>query len=165
MTLHAADVMTTPVTTLPKGATIQETLDLLREERFSGLPVVDGEGRAVGIVSQNDVLKGLAYVQGTPGFLEAFQADRRKASTVLLEAVLEKGRALALERYLARPVEDIMTREVIACAPETPLADVCKTIVKRRVHRIVVLDPTGRVCGIISTIDLVERFGEVLSQR
>ncbi len=162
MQLLALNVMSAPVVTVDQEMTIRDCVELLRDKKLSGAPVVDGEGHAVGVVSQNDVVKGLAYVQGAQGFLEAFHADRRKASTILLEAVLEKGRALALDRYLGRPVKDIMSRRVIACAPQTPLADVCATIVRHRVHRVVVLDPEGKVTGIISSIDLVRRFGEVL---
>jgi len=164
MNLTARDLMTAPVVTCLETTSVQEALALMREKQVSGLPVVDGEGRAAGIVSQNDILKGIAFAHGpgSPGsFMEAFQADRRKATMVMLEVVLEKGRALAVERYLSQPISDVMTRDLIACSPTTHVADVCATAARHRVHRVVVLDPEGKVAGIISTLDLVAKVAEV----
>lgn len=161
MNLAARDIMTAPVITCSQETSVQDALALMREKGISGLPAVDGDGRAVGIVSQNDILKGIAFAHGPTDFLESFKADRRKASTVMLEMVLEQGRALAVERYLSRPIADVMTRDLIACTPATALADVCAAAAKQRVHRIVVLDPDGKVVGIISTLDLVAKVAEV----
>ena len=47
---------------------------------------------------------------------------------------------------------------------DTPLADVCATVAKRRIHRVVITDADGCLAGIVSTIDLVKRFEEVLRQ-
>src|SRR4051812_29104439 len=64
--LKARDVMTKDVVTVKKDLPIRALIAKLRETRFSGFPVVDDAGRAIGLVSQNDVLRGLAWMLG-PG--------------------------------------------------------------------------------------------------
>ena len=65
--LTARDVMTTEVTTVREDTSIEQLIHLLRVSHFSGIPVVDKEGRAVGLVSETDILRALAYTVGPPG--------------------------------------------------------------------------------------------------
>jgi len=55
--LTAADVMTSPVVTVPQDHTLAETARLMRTRQLRRLPVVDGAGKMVGMVSQADLLK------------------------------------------------------------------------------------------------------------
>ena len=61
-TARAADRMTRPVATARLGATIDEVARRLDESGYHRLVVVDGRGRAVGIVSALDVVRGLVGV-------------------------------------------------------------------------------------------------------
>lgn len=54
--IHARDIMTTDVVTVTTSTPIEEAIDLLVEMRVSGLPVVDDEGRLVGVVTEKDAL-------------------------------------------------------------------------------------------------------------
>lgn len=135
----AKDVMTKTVTTVTAETSIESLVGLLKETKFSGFPVVDGGGKAVGLISQNDVLRALA--SGSSG--------DRKASAKLLEGGGTDARSL-----LTRTVRDLMTPKVLACAPGDSLAKVCKTMADNRVHRVVVLDG-GKVAGLVSATDVV----------
>ncbi|HKE72290.1 MAG TPA: chloride channel protein [Acidimicrobiales bacterium] len=57
-TTMVAEVMTTQVLTVPEGATAGEAMDLFRAGGHSAYPIVDGDGRCVGIVSRGDLLAG-----------------------------------------------------------------------------------------------------------
>ena len=57
-----------------------------------------------------------------------------------------------------------MTPSLESCSPDTPAADLCKTMVENRIHRVVVLDGEGKVAGLVSATDLVRRFGEELGR-
>src|SRR5689334_3550006 len=52
--LTAADLMTTPVRTIPQETSLREAAHLLTRERISGAPVVDGDGRCIGVLSSSD---------------------------------------------------------------------------------------------------------------
>jgi CBS domain-containing protein len=153
--LLARDVMTAEVTTVTPETPISKFIRIVKKKHYSGLPVVDRSGKPVGLVSQNDVLRALAWGEG-----KSFQKGKRKAAAALLNS----AKAPAPAKFLARPVKDVMTPGLISCAPDTPVADVCATMVERKIHRVVVLDG-GRIAGLISATDLVRALGRVTAAR
>jgi CBS domain-containing protein len=160
--ITARDVMTKDVTTVTEDLPIEGMIQQIRETRYSGLPVVDANGKAIGLISQNDVLRGLAYLLGSSDLPEDFQLGKRKAGVQLVEAAGKADRAVAVAQFLARPVKDVMTPSLESCSPDTPAAEVCNIMVEKRIHRVVVLDGDGKVAGLVSATDLVRRFGEEL---
>ncbi|MGE0707747.1 MAG: HPP family protein [Planctomycetota bacterium] len=157
----ARDVMTTGVRTVRTDTTIHELVDLLEPGDYSGAPVVDAQGKAVGLVSQSDVLRALACVEGDRSFTETFTALRsRPVVAILLD--LERGPAAKLELLLKRPVTDIMTTKLVSCAPTDPVVQLCDRLAGKGIHRVIVLDPERHVLGIVTTTDLVRKLGELL---
>lgn len=158
--IRAESVMVTDVVTVREDLPVAALIREIRNRKFSGFPVVDADARAVGVVSQNDVLRALAYAVGA----EAPPADsieRRKASAQLLE--LTNGTAGgAVGELLSRPVRDVMDRSVTSCRPDTKIAAVCEAMLAKRIHRMVVLDEDRRVKGLISTTDLMRRLWQRL---
>ena len=165
-TLHARDVMTREVTTVNQDVPIEELIQLLRVSQFSGIPVVDEDGRAVGLISETDILRALAYTVGPPGsgeFARTFQAGKKRVSTAILDAA---GRgdphtAGALNELIRRPVRELMTPYVHSCSPDAPVVEVCEMMVWKEIRRVVVLEDKKPV-GIISSIDLITKLGEWL---
>ena len=141
--MNAKDVMTRNVVTVTSAIAVEELARLLFEHRISALPVLD-DGRLVGIVSEADLLH--RYEIGTdcaqsndPWWIQAFSADRSPEDYVKSHAL----RAC-----------DIMSREVVAVAPDTPLAEIATLMEKRRINRVPVME-AGRLEGIVSRSDLV----------
>ncbi len=56
-----------------------------------------------------------------------------------------------------------MTPNVEGCKPDAALADICKVMTSKHIHRVVVLDDDGKVAGMVSAIDVVRRMGEELA--
>jgi CBS domain-containing protein len=56
---------------------------------------------------------------------------------------------------------DIMTREVITALPETPIAELSRTLENRKIGGVPVVDQGGRLVGIVTQSDLVERAREL----
>ena len=77
--IAARDVMTKDVTTVTEDLSVEGMLQQIRETRYRGLPVVDANGKAIGLISQNDVLRGLAYLLGSGDLPADFQSGRRSA--------------------------------------------------------------------------------------
>lgn len=168
MDFRARDVMTREPTTVLPETPVEELLHLFRVSHFSGIPVVDHDRKAVGMISETDVLRALAYAIGPPGSGE-FQVSFRKGRTTGLTArLLDHGDregidALALIReLLGRKVIELMSPVVHTCHVDAPLAEVCETLVWKEIHRVVVVDDDHRVVGLISSIDAVRVFGELL---
>jgi len=78
--------------------------------------------------------------------------------------VTDRDVALALASHsnlIERPIEEIMTKTIVAVAATTPISEVVATFGRESVRRLLVVDAEGLLVGIISWKDV---FGE-LSER
>lgn len=167
MEIRASDVMSRDPTTVRPETPVEELLHLFRVSHYSGIPVVDEDGRVAGIISETDILRALAYTIGPSGsgeFKVAFAKGRTGITARLLEAGGREGvEALSVMReLLTRTVGELMTPVVHSCHVNDPLATVCETMVWKEIHRVVVVDDENRVVGMISALDAVRCFGEQL---
>ena len=167
--LRARDVMTREVTTVSQDVPLEELIQLLRLSQFSGIPVIDTAGRAVGLISETDILRALAYTVGPPTtgsgeFANKFQAGKKRVSSVILDAVSNEDlhTASVLNELIRRPVRELMTPYVHSCSDDAPVVEVCEMMVWKEIRRVVVLDEEKRPVGMISSIDLITKLGEWL---
>ena len=110
--MKAQDVMSVDVVTISCRATVLAAAELMLNRRISGLPVVNEEGRLVGIVTEGDLLR------------------RAEIGTELLPSMpnpeaIDDSKLFGeyFESYGGH-VEDIMTRDVVRVFENTPLAEV-----------------------------------------
>jgi CBS domain-containing protein len=140
--MDACDVMTTAVLTIQPSTSIEQIAELMTKRRVSGLPVVDADGRLLGIVTEGDL-----YRRADLG------TERRGRG--LLEMLLPAQPA-AKEYVEARGTvaSEVMTSEVIAAAPDTTLRQIADLFETKGFRRVPVLE-NGRLVGIVSRADLV----------
>jgi CBS domain-containing protein len=141
--MRALDVMTSPVVTVPAGATVVEVAKLFVERRISAAPVVDGRGVMVGIVSEGDLLRR-----------EELGTERRRSWWL---EFISSNRDLAAEyvKSRSRRIADVMTTAVISVDEATPLVDIADLLESRRIKRVPVLRD-GKPVGIVSRANLVQ---------
>jgi CBS domain-containing protein len=141
--MKARDVMVSPVITAKPSSSVRDVAKLLLERRVSAVPVVEDEGKIVGIVSEGDLLH--RSEAGT---------ERRHSWWLRLLATDE---ALAAEyvRANARRVADIMTRKVITASPDTPLREIAKLLEKNSIKRVPIVRD-GQLVGIVSRANLIQ---------
>jgi CBS domain-containing protein len=138
------EVMTTAVVTVRPDATLKEAALLLAENGISGLPVVDGEGAVLGVVSEADVL-----AKESPP-----ESDRRGVAHWLLDS-----RDPWLEtRVAARTVGEAMSSPAQTISPERPVVEAASRMLEGGINRLPVVDPQGKLVGLISRGDLVRAF-------
>lgn len=136
--LTAADLMSCKVLTIPQDTPMREAAQTLLRAQVSGAPVVDAQGRCVGILSAAD------FVQRA-GRLEA---------------------AISAQRAPGDPVRRHMTTDLVTADPETHIGTLARTMIDGRIHRLVIVDEERRPIGIVSSTDLLaaiaygERAGE-----
>lgn len=121
----ASDIMSSEVVTISPGATVLEAAALLVNTRLSALPVVDGQGTLVGIVSEADTINHVAL-----------GANARKDG--------EPGHSVA----------DIMSPKVLTVEETTPLKDVIELMIGKRLKFVPVLR-AGAVVGSLSRADIM----------
>lgn len=140
--MQAKDVMTQAVVTAPPDATIRDIAEMLLERRISAVPVVDADGRVVGIVSEGDLMR--RPETGT---------ERRPSWWLTLVASPEEN-ALAYVKSHGAHASDVMTRKVISVAEDTPLETVAEMLERHRIKRVPVLRE-GKLVGIVSRANLL----------
>src|SRR6516165_6770503 len=129
--MQVRDVMTANVISVPAQATILEAARTMLRNRVSGLPVVDGQGQLVGMVTEGD-------------FLRRSEIGTERRRPKWLEFVLGAG----------RKVEDVMTRDPIGVREDDDLETVVELMERRRVKRFPVLR-AGKIVGIVSRANLM----------
>jgi CBS domain-containing protein len=154
--LHARDVMAKDVFTVSPELVLLELERELAAHRITGAPVLE-HGHVVGIVSRADI------------DARVFREQSRSAATALFyqQADLDMPAApepsdptaSALESLRRLRVRDVMTRDLLAVAPDDPLPAVARVMRDRRVHRVLVLE-SGRLVGIVSSFDVVRAVAE-----
>lgn len=141
------EIMTSPVVTLTGDMSIEEAVATLGEHRISGAPVVDGDGRLIGLLDDTDLILSEARLHA-PTTIE------------LLGAYLTlPGQAHRYERdlraALGQVVSEVMERTVRTVGLDATVEDIATIIVDHEVSRVPVLDGDGRVAGIVTRGDLV----------
>lgn len=138
-----ADLMTRAVTVIRRDADIHELEKLLLEHRVHGVPVVDEQGRIVGVVSQTDLL-AWHFETGVDG--AAFHDT---------QVCAEGTRALRVSDIRTARVDEVMSPLVHVIGPERTIAEAAGRMIRERIHRLVVVDPDFRVVGMLSAVDLL----------
>lgn len=134
----AQDIMRQPVYTVRTDEALGHVAQLMVERKLTRLPVVDAEGRLVGMVSRLDILRAVAG----NGAGEAERAPQ----------LPKQGQTLG----------EIMTPVVPSVHIYDDLVDVLQQMLKSAVRYVVVLDEQGRAAGIITEGDLVARVAPVV---
>lgn len=134
------DVMTHTVVSVGRDAPFKELVRLMREWRVSALPVVEGEDRVVGVVSEADLLCKEEFRDGDP---DRYTQLRR------LKDIEKAGGLLA---------RDLMTSPALSVRADTTLAQAARVMARAKVKRLPVVDVMGRLEGIVSRTDLLKVF-------
>jgi CBS domain-containing protein len=139
--LKASEVMTGNVITASPGMPIREAVQMMVSNHFSGLPVVDEEGRICGVLTEGDLLR------------RAELGTERKTSRLM--ALLMPGRAA--EQYVhdrARTVGDVMSRGPVCAGANTTIDEIVDLMDARQIKRIPVVG-RGKLIGIVSRSDIL----------
>ena len=141
--MKAADVMVSTVVTVGPECSVQDLAETLLENRISAVPVVANGGDLVGIVSEGDLIRRTEM-----------DTERRRSRWL---ALLIGTQPLAAEfvKSHARKAADVMTREVIVAAPDTPLRHIAALFEKNGIKRVPIVR-NGKLVGIVSRANLIQ---------
>jgi CBS domain-containing protein len=123
-------------------------VSLLLKYRISAVPVIDGAGKVVGIVSEGDLLRG----EGT--------SRARVHHPWWLEAVFV-GQMVAYDKARGARAGVVMTRNVITVGEETPLNEIAELLERHHVKRVPVIKD-GKLAGIVSRANLLHGLANTI---
>lgn len=139
--MRAADIMTRQVVTAAPGTSVSVVARLMLEHRVGALPVVNGEGHVVGIVSDHDLLRHPPADSPRAWWLRLFNEDAICLEDIATVRGLEIG--------------DIMVRPVVTVSDTTPLGVLASLMRRRKLRHVPVLHD-GKLVGIVSRGDLLD---------
>ena len=132
------DVMTTSVVTVDRITPYKEIAQLLAKHQISGMPVLIMGRHVAGVVSEGDLLAA---------------RDRNPVPSRRWPAWLG-GR----KQPQARTAGDLMTSPAVTIHPDATIAAAARLMNTRHVRRLPVVDPDGKLIGIVSRRDLLSVF-------
>jgi CBS domain-containing protein len=131
--LSVADVMTIDPVVIEADASLDSAVELMRAYGIAGLPVVDGRGSLLGVISQTDLIGAAA--SPLVGKVVRGQPERFK-------------------------VGELMSQPALTVRLADPLAHAARVMTAEHVHRVVVIDDAGRPVGVLSAMDFVALFAD-----
>jgi CBS domain-containing protein len=143
MSMKVEDVMAREVATVSPETSLKDVATLLVEQGISGLPVVDGSGEVVGVISEADIL-----------MKERAPAEKRGG---VLGWLLEPSDPQAEAKLDARTAGDAMTSPAITVGSGESVPKAAALMVERGINRLPVVED-GTLVGIVTRADLVRAF-------
>jgi CBS domain-containing protein len=145
LALTASDVMSREVEAIPREMPLRAAAHLLSQAHISGAPVVDAEGKCVGVLSATDFVRWAEE--------PALAASRGCAHAT--------WQVLDYDLIPAEEVSAYMTADPIVVPPHTKIANLAQMMLDAHIHRIIVVDQRQRPIGIVSTTDIVAAVAQV----
>lgn len=128
--------------------TLAEALQLMVDNKLSALPVVEGIGKCVGMLSATDLLRLERELD------ERFSDPGELGETSARWLIAR----MSSEGLSSRLVREQMTTPPYAVRPGTLLADAARVMLARGIHRLVVTDDADNLLGIVSMTDMLRAF-------
>lgn len=147
----AEDLMSRDLLVIPRHMSVKAAAQQLSSAGVTGAPVVDSNGRCVGVLSAMDVLR----------FLDQGPHAEQKCSS----ACFCSDWGLELDSTPVDDVERYMTTDVITASPETPIGTLARTMLDAHIHRVIVVDSQERPIGIVSSTDILAAVAAEDAQR
>jgi CBS domain-containing protein len=141
--MRAMDVMTRDVISVGPNTSVSEIAALFLRRRISGVPVVDGTGKLLGLVSEGDLVRRV----------ETGTDARRSWWLDLLTESSEQAATYA--KTHGKKAADVMTPEVVSATETTPLREIAGLMERHRIKRVPIMRD-NRVVGIVSRANLIQ---------
>ncbi len=135
--MQAKDVMTTNVVTVDPESDVATVARILLDRRISAVPVVDRDGRVMGIVSEGDLMRRSECARGRSWWL----------------SLVADTTAKFIHTHGTR-AKDVMTHDIVSVEEEASLSEVARLLESNNVKRVPVIKE-GRLIGIVSRADIL----------
>ncbi|MEU9451206.1 CBS domain-containing protein [Streptomyces sp. NPDC048277] len=134
------DVMTRAAVAVGRDAPFKDVVALMDEWKVSALPVLEGEGRVIGVVSEADLLPKEEFRDSDP--------DR----------FTQRDRLADLAKAGGLTAEELMSTPAVTVHADATLAEAARIMARRGVKRLPVVDGVGMLEGVVSRADLLKVF-------
>ncbi|MFE3324981.1 CBS domain-containing protein [Streptomyces sp. NPDC059176] len=134
-----SDVMTLTVVAVGRDAPFKEIVRTMDQWKVSALPVLEGEGRVIGVVSEADLLPKEEFHEGAT-------------------SLFEQQRPADVAKAAAGTASELMSTPAVTVHPDATLAQAARIMAVKHVKRLPVVDDEGMLQGVVSRADLLKVF-------
>ena len=138
----AREIMTREVVVVRPDTTLAEVAEIMGMKGISGVPVVDPNGKVVGVISEKD-------------FLTHMGVHEPKNFMSLVASCLKSKGCVALP-IKKREAADLMSSPAVTVGPDTSVKEIAAIFTEKGLNRVPVTDPEGRLLGLVSRGDIVK---------
>lgn len=143
--MKVKEIMSRDIKSVSPDLSAKEALNILFELKISGLPVLDKDGKLLGMFTEKEVLKAIL-----PTYVD------HKGVMIYIEDVRAlKNRIMMLEKLT---VKEVMRKEVVVVNEDISINEVARIMLTEKVRRIPVVDKEKKVVGIIARSDILNTF-------
>lgn len=146
------DVMTREVASVNGSTPFRDIAEVLVAHEVSAVPVVDGEGHVIGVVSEADLLRKEEFRE------QYYREDYRPSLRTRLRDLIHLPGASAEQRARGETAAELMTAPAITIKPYTSVVSAARVMAEHGIKRLPVVDDDGRLEGVVSRHDLVKVF-------
>ena len=153
--MQVREIMSSPAITVTPVTEIRDVARIMRQNQISGVPVVDGSGALLGLITEIDLIARNAPVH-EPRYIPVLSA--------MIPVSLEEYRQYKeqLRQALAINAGDLMTEDVATVTPDTPVEEALEKMLDAEVITLPVVEQ-GQVVGVVSRTDMVRLIEDLES--
>ena len=145
--MQVIDIMSTKLITVGPKTSVRKVAEILVNHKISGVPVVDEEGKILGIVSEGDLVR------------KEFAPELPDELCILGAVIYYSGLREyqdAFRKIAAISAEQLMTKKIISVKADDDVSEVAKILYEKHIKRVPVLDDEKHLLGIVSRRDIVK---------
>ncbi len=146
MSKTVADIMTADPITVSPETSLQEAIQILANNKISGLPVVDKKGKLVGVISETDLTWQATGVDAPPYvmFLD---------SVIYLQNPAKHNQEV--HKALGQTVQEAMSDRPVTIRADRLVREAAKLMHEKKLRRLPVVDDNSQLVGIITQGDVI----------
>jgi CBS domain-containing protein len=145
--------MTTDVESIPQWMSLPVAARMLSQAHISGAPVVDGDGRCLGVISSTDFM---TWAESGECAVKPGSGDRSAHSS---------WQMFETEDLPVNLVRRHMTANPVTVPPEMPIGELVQKMVDAHIHRVIVVDEENKPLGIISSTDVLAAVANAAARK
>ncbi len=150
----AGDLMTRDVAVVHPETSLLQAVKLMAQRRISGMPVLDSDGKIVGMISEGDLVRWHeGYSERQARWLDML-AEGFQLAPAFLDGIREQN----------RKVKTVMSPGAITVTEDVPARDIAHMMYSKNIKRVPVLRD-GTLVGIVARSDLVRALAAKLAEQ
>jgi CBS domain-containing protein len=142
--MKVREILTKDLTSCEKDVSVRELIFILDSARIPNIPVVDGEEKVIGYISEKDIIKA-----GLPSYYEMLHTT----SFIFIPDLNQLSKKIM--QIADDPIEKYMQHDAIVITEDDDTLQVADLIIRREVKNVPVVDSEGRLVGKVRRIDLL----------